>query len=162
MKKIILFLFSAACLFFCCQPASTQPATNTSTLTDSENQPRWETIVYGEDWETEHKKIGQILPEFAAQAAIPPTEADKAGTNKMSVDQAMNITRAIEQYYLRLDKITLGYAGRKFEITATRTIDNYILLWLNEPEVYDGGRAIIYSSEKNKIVAAFFDGGIRG
>ncbi len=104
----------------------------------------------------------QRLPEFASENAIPATDTDKANVAALPIETAQNVTRAIEKYYLALDKISVGYAGRKFEIYAARSIEGYILLWINEPEVMDGGRSLIYSIEKDRIVAAFSDGGIRG
>jgi len=122
----------------------------------------WETIVYGEDWQKEREKIGLCIPEFASGLAIPATEADKNNKNTLPVEVAQNITLAIENYYLLLDKISLGAAGRPFEITAARITEGYILLWIDEPGIMDGGRALVYSIEKGKIVADFSDGGIRG
>jgi len=122
----------------------------------------WEDIVYGEDWQTEREKIGLCIPEFASGIAIQATQADKNNKNTLPVEVAQNITLAIENYYLLLDKISLGAAGRPFEITAARITEGYILLWVDEPGIMDGGRALVYSIEKGKIVADFFDGGIRG
>jgi len=128
----------------------------------SESETTWEAIVYGEDWQKEREKIGLCIPEFASGLAIPATQADKNNKNTLPVEVAQNITLAIENYYLLLDKISLGAAGRPFEITAARITEGYILLWIDEPGIMDGGRALVYSIEKGKIVADFFDGGIRG
>lgn len=128
----------------------------------SEPETTWETIVYGEDWQKEREKIGLCIPEFASGLAIPATEADKNNKNSLPVEVAQNITLAIENYYLLLDKISLGAGGRPFEITAARITEGYILLWIDEPGIMDGGRALVYSIEKGKIVADFSDGGIRG
>lgn len=122
----------------------------------------WEVIVYGEDWQAEREKIGLCIPEFASGIAIPATAADKNNKNSLPVEVAQNITLAIENYYLLLDKISLGAAGRGFEITAARITEGYILLWIDEPGIMDGGRALVYSIKKGRIVADFFDGGIRG
>ena len=128
----------------------------------SEPETTWETIVYGEDWQKEREKIGLCIPEFASGIAIPATQADKNNKNTLPVEVAQNITLAIENYYLLLDKISLGAGGRPFEITAARITEGYILLWIDEPGIMDGGRALVYSIEKGKIVADFSDGGIRG
>jgi len=128
----------------------------------SEPEATWEAIVYGEDWQAEREKIGLCIPEFASGIAIQATQADKNNKNTLPVEVAQNITLAIENYYLLLDKISLGAAGRPFEITAARITEGYILLWVDEPGIMDGGRALVYSIEKGKIVADFFDGGIRG
>ncbi len=128
----------------------------------SEPETTWETIVYGDDWQKEREKIGLCIPEFASGLAIPATQADKNNKNTLPVEVAQNITLAIENYYLLLDKISLGAAGRPFEITAARITEGYILLWIDEPGIMDGGRALVYSIEKGKIVADFSDGGIRG
>ncbi len=122
----------------------------------------WESVVYGEDWQAEREKIGLCIPEFASGVAIPATQADKNNKNTLPVEVAQNITLAIANYYLLLDKISLGAAGRPFEITAARITEGYILLWIDEPGIMDGGRALVYSINKGKIVADFSDGGIRG
>ncbi len=128
----------------------------------SEEPLPWQASIYGEDWQSEREKIAANLPEFAAGNGIPATDADKAQLAALPIETAQNVTRAIENYYMLLEKTSQGYAGRKFEITAARRIDGYILLWLNEPEIRDGGRSIIFSTAKNKIVSDFWDGGYRG
>ena len=135
--------------------------TAAATAGNSEAQA-WQIAVYGEDCLTEAEKIGQRLPEFASGNAIPATDTDKANVAALPIETAQNVTRAIENYYLALDKISVGYAGRKFQIYATRSIEGYILLWIDEPEIMDGGRSLIYSIGKERIVADFSDGGIRG
>ena len=128
---------------------------------DTENET-WQELVYGTDWQDERAKIAAKLPEFAAGLTIAASDSDAAGAASLPMDTAQNVVMAINRYYMLLDKIVIGYAGRKFKIAAARRIDGYILLWLEEPEVMDGGRAIIYSVEKNRIVADFYDGGLRG
>jgi len=128
---------------------------------NTENET-WQELVYGSNWQREREKIAAVLPEFAAGLAIVASAPDTAEVTALPVDTAQNIVLAINRYYMLLDKIVIGYAGRKFKIAAARRIDGYILLWLEEPEVMDGGRAIIYSVENNRIVADFYDGGLRG
>ncbi len=188
MKTGIFCLLCAATVFLCNQPAcaqdglkppvdSQQPAqpdqtqqldvsrenADTAAAGGTSNEAlTWQISVYGEDCSAEAEKIGQRLPEFASGNAIPATDADRGNVAALPIETAQNVTRAIEKYYLALDKISVGYAGRKFEIDAARSIEGYILLWLDEPEVRDGGRSLIYSIEKDRIVADFSDGGIRG
>lgn len=189
MKKGTVCLLSATIgILFCHQPACAQDALKppvdnqksaepgqagqldvshenaepaASTGVNNEAQA-WQIAVYGEDCLTEAEKIGQRLPEFASGNAIPATDTDKANVAALPIETAQNVTRAIENYYLALDKISVGYAGRKFQIYATRSIEGYILLWIDEPEIMDGGRSLIYSIGKERIVADFSDGGIRG
>lgn len=147
--------------------AASPSGAGAAAVTGTENsapapETTWETIVYGEDWQKEREKIGLCIPEFASGLAIPATQADKNNKNTLPVEVAQNITLAIENYYLLLDKISLGAGGRPFEITAARITEGYILLWVDEPGIMDGGRALVYSIEKGRIVADFFDGGIRG
>ncbi len=188
MKTGTFCLLCAATVLLCNQPAcaqdglkppvdNQQPAQPDQTQQLDVNRPAadkaiiagsideahaWQHAVYGEDCAAEVEKIMQRLPEFASENAIPATDTDKANVAALPIETAQNVTRAIEKYYLALDKISVGYAGRKFEIYAARSIEGYILLWINEPEVMDGGRSLIYSIEKDRIVAAFSDGGIRG
>ncbi|HNX76892.1 MAG TPA: hypothetical protein PLM07_13160 [Candidatus Rifleibacterium sp.] len=140
-----------------------RPATtinNGGAVVNEENT--WQTDVYGEGWQSDAEKISRLLPEFASGNGIPATDADRVAVAALPIDVAQNVTRAIEKYYLALEKMSYGYAGRKFEIIGARRIDNYILLWIDEPEIRDGGRAIIYGGGKDRIVAEFSDGGIRG
>ena len=140
-----------------------RPATGSSKgdAADTEENA-WQKDVYGEGWQADAEKISRLLPEFASESGIPATDADRAAVAALPIEVAQNVTRAIEKYYLALGKISYGYAGRKFAISAARRVDNYILLWINEPEIRDGGRAIIYSTDQDRIVAGFSDGGIRG
>ncbi|MDD3146914.1 MAG: hypothetical protein PHD82_06395 [Candidatus Riflebacteria bacterium] len=179
-------LFAAVCAGLCFSRAGAQnvvkdPVNNEPVLSQMQNNElaverragdnqtadetgpaAWQTTVFGQDWQIERETIGKALPEFAAENGIKATDADRAQLAALPIETAEGITRAIANYYLLLDKFSAGYAGRKFEITAARKIDGYILIWLDEPEIRDGGRAIIYSTAKDKIVADFWDGGFRG
>ncbi len=139
------------------RPGQASPAVSTT----AEPLP-WQATAYGEDCLVEHEKIGKCLPEFAAETAIPASDIDRASVAALHENLAQDITRAIENYYMRLETIDGGYAGRKFQIIAVRIVEGYVLIWLDEPEIRDGGRSLIYSIAKEKIVADFSDGGIRG
>ena len=53
------------------------------------------------------------------------------------------------------------HRGVKWQVSALREVDAHILLWLNFPEIMDGGVDIIYSKEKKAVVGTFL-GGYRG
>ena len=171
MKRGILFLLLCACTTCCVAAPADQNGGNVPPVTVAVEQSApvidagpdaWKASVYGEDWQLESEKIGLLIPEFAADQAIAATNSDADYVAAMPDELPVMISLAIETYYLKLEKITQGYAGRKFIITAARSVEGYILLWLDEPDIRDGGRAIIYSRQQDKIVADFIDGGTRG
>ena len=122
----------------------------------------WKAGVYGDDWQEEAGRIQQVAPELLAGAGLPATASDEEAIASMPVELKAEIDQAVRDYYVRLDAVTSGYAGRKFLVRAAREVEGYFLLWIDEPEIMDGGRAIIYSRAKNRIVGEFWDGGIRG
>lgn len=172
MKKGKICLLAAAVWLFCGpQSAGAEDTIKTPVESEqpagqpvaaSEESQTWQAAVYGDDWAVEREKIGLLVPEFAQEQAVPATDLDRKQLSSLPEDTAINVTRALERYYFALDKLSIGYAGRKFQLTAARILDGYVLLWLDEPDILDGGRALIYSVAKDKIVADFSDGGIRG
>lgn len=174
MKKRILCLLAFALLANVCGRVSAQNVATGSAGNDIavdrldpagvsvSGIDSWKATVYGPDWVAENERLCTVVPGFAPDLPIAATASDSSNLASMHDETLQKIEKAVENYYLLLDKVTSGHAGQKFSITAARAVEGYILIWVDEPGIMDGGRALVYSCEKGKIIAAFWDGGIRG
>lgn len=119
--------------------------------------------VFGTDWEEHWKEISGIFPEING-SSVPATPDDDTAWLMLPGDMKENIERAVRFYYKNASLVnnTPSQALTEFEVTAIRKIDDYILLWIMEPYIFDGGCSLIYSIENERIVGQFWDGGIRG
>ena len=122
----------------------------------------WKATVYGEDWKVEDARVKEKIPALKKHEGIKPTDADMQWLKTLAKERRAQVDAALDAYYINLGKVTPHWATAKHEIFAAREVDGYILLWVQEPEIKDGGRSVIYSKEKDKIVSDFWDGGIRG
>jgi hypothetical protein len=94
--------------------------------------------------DTERAEFNLPLPDVLTLA----TSEDIA--NAKSVSKAV---RAVVGDYIKKE-----HRGVKWEISATRDIKGHILLWLNFPNIRDGGVDVIYSKDKKAIVDTFLGG----
>jgi hypothetical protein len=117
-------------------------------------------ILYGNDWLSDEKEIRKIFP--AIDNAVPIAKKDISYCNAMQSDLKNRLREAINKYYENVNTINDRADVVEYKITAARELDGYILLWIAEPNVRDGGRSLIYSRTKKRIVGDFWDGGIRG
>jgi hypothetical protein len=117
-------------------------------------------ILYGNDWLLDEKEIRKIFP--AIDHAVPMTKKDISYCHAMGSDLKNKLKGAMNKYYGNVNTINGRADSAEYKITAVRELDGYILLWIAEPNIRDGGRSLIYSRTKNRIVGDFWDGGIRG
>lgn len=126
------------------------------------NNDCWQAKVYGEDWAHAASCAGEVFPELRKESGVPATDADSEFCRKLPDEEKEKLNAAVAAYYERMAQITPAYAGRRFTISAVRESSDFCLLWIEEPEVCDGGRSLIYSRKSKTIVGDFWDGGIRG
>ena len=102
------------------------------------------------------------LPELneaqRANARLPPsgelTLATEADISNGSIASGA-VKDAIDAYLRTRDKHVTWRIG------AARVVGEYLLLWVDFPEVLDGGIDLIYSSREQRIVGTFL-GDLRG
>jgi hypothetical protein len=124
---------------------------------------RWKATAYGENWVEAEKQFKQAVPELASGAGVPFKDEDRTFWTNLPEERKKKVEEAVSAFYQALDTVTPGaYATRQFKITAAREVNGYILLWIDEPEIMDGGRSAVLSLETGTIVGEFWDGGIRG
>jgi hypothetical protein len=123
----------------------------------------WQAEVFGADWQSLASDFRTAVPELASGTELASNAGDTLFWLKMPESGRQNIIAAVAAYYQALDRVVKGaYADRRFEVAAAREINGYVLLWIDEPGVFDGGRTAVYSIELRRIVGEFAGGGFRG
>jgi hypothetical protein len=87
----------------------------------------------------------------AAGVLTPATPADLRAAAGAASDPA--IRQAVRDY--------LGPSAPRWEVIAARPVGDYVLLWVNFPEIDDDGIDLVYS-KKDRRVGWQFTGGLRG
>ncbi len=106
----------------------------------------------GELPKEERVRLGLPLAEpVPMDQVIRPTPADEALVASLSAE----VFAAVDEYAKTRGREGFHAAGN---VTAARRIGDYLLLWVQEPGVMDGGFEVIYSVEKQRVVGTFFTG----
>jgi len=125
-------------------------------------QEAWQAKVYGDDWEAQDALAKKAISALEKNEGIPATASDTEFLKSMPKERREKLDASVTAYYVKVDSVTPGRAGTKFLITAAREVEGFILLWVDEVEIRDGGRSLVYSVAKDQIITMFNDGGIRG
>ncbi len=102
--------------------------------------------------EEERAKLGLPSAQAGDISKVPqPSEQDEEFVASLTPE----VYDAVDEYVKTARNLDFKSKGK---IHAAKMIGNFYLLWISQPDVFDGGFELIYSVEKKRIVGSFFAG----